>query len=230
MKIACASLAVVIASSFASAGWGLKFEVSSDGGGTWTHAVNALPGQTVAFRIGAYFDVGTKITTADGTGNAAATNRFTGSNEVTNLGAGDSLQNVVRTASSGSTTIVQISGGTIGTTSITSFAGQLIIGPLPDPPQTYFQLITGELKVVNGAARVMTLKNKTFGSGATKGLTFYHDGSPSNKQSAQPETARTDQEATINVIPGPGGLALLGVACVMARRQRYTCFTTSPTA
>ena len=221
MKIAFASFAVALVSSLAGAAWGLKFEVSSDGGATWTNNVNALPGQTIAFRLGSYFDVGTKVTTADGTRNAMALNRFTGSNQFTNLGAGDLLFNLVRTATSGEVTIVSVAGSTIGTTAVTSFAGQLLL-TLPSTPQTYYQIYRGEIKIsnVNFTPRVLTFKNKTFGSGTTKGLTFYHDASAANRQSGQPDTPRTDLEASINVIPTPSSLAVLGVAGVLLRRRR----------
>ena len=221
MKFALASLFAVLASSVTQAAWGLKFEVSPDGGATWTNAVNALPGQTIAFRFGSYFDVGTKVTTGGGTGNAMALNRFTGSNEFTSFAGGDSFQNLIRTATSGSTAIHQTSGGTIGTTAITSFAGQLLL-TLPSTPQTYYQIVVGEIKLssANFTPRVLTFKNKTFGSGTTKGLTFYHDASAANKQSGQPDEPRTDLEASINVIPTPASLAVLGVAGVLLRRRR----------
>jgi uncharacterized protein (TIGR03382 family) len=67
---------------------------------------------------------------------------------------------------------------------------------------------------------VLTFKNKTFGSGSTKGLTFYHDASAANKQSGQPDEPRTDLEASIHVIPTPSSLAVLGVAGVLLRRRR----------
>ena len=221
MKFALASLFAVLASSVTQAAWGLKFEVSPDGGATWTNAVNALPGQTIAFRFGGYFDVGTKVTTADGTGNAMALNRFTGSLQFTNYGSGDSFFGLNRTSTSGSTAILTTSGGTIGGTAITSFAGQLLL-TLPSAPETYYQLVVGEIKLssANFTPRVLTFKNKTFGSGSTKGLTFYNDASPTNKQSAQPDEPRTDLEASINVIPTPASLAVLGVAGVLLRRRR----------
>ena len=222
MKFALASLFAVLASSVTQAAWGLKFEVSPDGGATWTNAVNALPGQTIAFRFGGYFDVGTKVTTADGTGNAMALNRFTGSNQFTNFAAGDMFQFLLRTASSGGDfPVLQTSGGTIGTTSILSFAGQLLL-TFPSTPETYYQIYRGEIKLsgVNFTPRILTFKNRTLGSGTTKGLTFYHDGSPTNKQSGQPDEPRTDLEASINVIPAPGAAALIFAGAVVARRRR----------
>jgi len=221
MKIAFASFAVALVSSLAGAAWGLKFEVSSDGGATWTNNVNALPGQTITFRLGSYFDVGTKVTTADGTGNAMALNRFTGSNQFTNFGMGDMFGSLVRTATSGGQTIIGTSGGAIGGTAITSFAGQLLL-TLPSTPETYYQIFRGEIKISNVifTPRVLTFKNRTFGSGSTKGLTFYSDASPTNKQTGQPDEPRTDLEASINVIPTPSSLAVLGVAGVLLRRRR----------
>ncbi len=183
--------------------------------------MNALPGQTITFRLGSYFDVGTKVTTADGTGNAMALNRFTGSNQFTNFGMGDMFGSLVRTATSGGQAIIGTSGGAIGGTAITSLAGQLLL-TLPSTPETYYQIFRGEIKISNVifTPRVLTFKNKTFGSGTTKSLTFYHDASAANKQSAQPDEPRTDLEASINVIPTPASLAVLGVAGVLLRRRR----------
>ena len=185
-----------------SAAWGLKYEVSRDGV-TWSSSVNARAGDVIKFRFGAYFDYGTvPVITVDGTGQAVAMSRFTGSNQVTNIGVGDMIQNVVRTISSGNPALLSVSGGTIGTTAITSFGSQLFLGPLPDPPETYREIYRGEVKVVSDALRTMVLRNKTFGSGATAGLTFYHDASLANKQSAAPTAAagpRTDLEASIVV-------------------------------
>jgi hypothetical protein len=214
-------ISALVLSASAHAAWGLKFEVSSDGGATWSNGVNALPGQTIAFRFGSYFDVGTKVTTADGTGNAMALNRFTGSLQFTNYGSGDSFFRLNRTSTSGSAAILATSAGTIGGTAITSFAGQLLL-TLPSAPQTYYQLVVGEIKLssANFTPRVLTFKNKTFGSGSTKGLTFYNDASPTNKQSGQPDEPRTDLEASINVIPTPASLTVLGVAGVLLRRRR----------
>lgn len=209
----------------ANAAWGLKYEVFDNATSSWTSSVNAAPGDVIKIRFGAYFDAGTKVTTGDGTGNALALNRFTGSNQVTNLGAGDAIQNLVRTASSGNPALTQISGGTIGTTAITSFGGQLLLdlSGFVGNPQTYFQIMTGEVKVVAGTVRSMVFKNKTYGSGNTKGLTFYHDASIANKQSGEPDTAngaRTDLEASINVIPTPASMALIGLGGLVAARRR----------
>lgn len=203
----------------ANAAWGLKFEVWD--GAAWVSSVNVAPGATVKFRFGAYFDAGTQVTTGDGTGNAVALNRFTGSNQFSNFAAGDAFQALTRTASSGNVALLQTSGGTIGTTAITSFGGQLLLN-LPGSPETYYQIYTGEINLgdANLALRTLVFSNKTFGSGTTKGLTFYHDASAANKQSGQPETGRADITASINVIPTPASLALIGLGGLVAARRR----------
>lgn len=208
----------------ANAAWGLKFEVWD--GGAWVSNVVANAGDTVKFRFGAYFDANSApvITTADGTGTAQALTRFTGSNQGTGFAAGDKFQNVVRTISSGNAALVQIAGATIGTTAVTSFGSQLFLADVPF--ETYKEIYVGEVKLDGGtAARVITIMNKTFGSGNTAGLTFYNNASPVNKQSGAPQAggpARADMNATITIeeIPAPGSLALLGLGGLVAARRR----------
>lgn len=208
----------LLASPRAHAAWGLRFEISYDGV-IWSNSLFANPFDTIKFRVSAYFDVGTKITTSDGTGNAMAVARFTGSNEFTSFLPSDALQNVVRTASSGEVPIVQTSGGVIGTTSITSFAGQ-VLATLPSQPQTYYELLRGEIKLgPSGVLRLLLLRNKTFGSGSTPGMRFYHDGSPVNLQSGMPDTPRVDITADI-FIPAAPSVLVLGAAFVVLRRRR----------
>lgn len=216
MKVALAFLFAVLVSSTAPAAWGLKYELWN--GSSWVPTIMANAGDTVRFRIGAYFDVGTKITTADGTGNAMAVSRFTGSNEFTSFLPGDGLQNVVRTASSGEVSIVQTSGGVIGTTSITSFAGQSL-ATLPPQPQTYYELLQGEIKLGPSGVLRLLLRNKTFGSGSTPGMRFYHDGSPVNLQSAMPDTPRVDINADIFIPATPSVLVLCTVLVALRRRR-----------
>ena len=203
----------------ANAAWGCKFEVWD--GSAWVSSVNAAPGDTVKFRFGTYFTEGTQVTTTDGTGNALALNRFTGSNQFTNFAAGDSFANIARTASSGNIALTNTVGGTIGGTGITSFGGQLLLS-LPGAAETYYQVYTGEIKLSAGnlALRTLVFSNKTFGSGNTKGITFYHDASPANKQSGQPDAGREDMVAEINVIPAPASLALVGLGGLVAARRR----------
>lgn len=209
--------AVTLSPTLAGAEWGLQYDLSKDGV-IWSSGVNASSGDTIRFRVGVYFDVGTKVTTADGTGNAMAVSRFTGSSRFTSFLPGDVLQNVVRTASSGELPVVQTSGGVIGADLVTSFAGQ-VLTTLPAQPQTYYELLRGEIKVHSGVARFLDLINKTFGSGSTPGLLFYHDGSPSNLQSGVPDTPRIDRTAYI-FIPSSPSLGVLGAALVVLRRRR----------
>lgn len=210
----------------ADAAWGLRYLISVDNV-TWVSSIMFNPGQRIHFRVGVYFDAGTKITTADGTGNAMAVSRFTGSSEFTSFRAGDVLQNVVRTASSGEAEVLQTSGGVIGTTSIQSNAGQ-VLTTLPSKPETYFELLRGEIKMNgSGLVRGPLLRNKTFGSGSTPGLLFYHDGSPTNLQTGMPDTPREDQVASM-FIPSAPTTAIVAMALLGARRRRRsTCLTAS---
>ncbi|MBL8888291.1 MAG: PEP-CTERM sorting domain-containing protein [Phycisphaerales bacterium] len=208
----------------ANAAWGLKFEVWN--GSAWASTVSAVQGDVVKFRFGAYFDAATPpvITTADGTGTAQALTRFTGSNQATGFAAGDVFQNVVRTISSGNPALIVVAGATIGGTAVTSFGSQLFLADVPF--ETYKEIYVGEVKVgADVNARLITIKNKTFGSGNTAGLTFYNNASLVNKQSGAPQTSgpgRVDQEATIDVkaIPAPASLALIGLGGLVAARRR----------
>ena len=206
----------------ANAAWGLKFEVWN--GAAWTSNVVVSANTVVQFRFGAYFDADSPpvITTADGTGTAQAMTRFTGSNQATGFAAGDIFQNVVRTISSGNAALIQIAGATIGTTAVTSFGSQLFLADIPF--ETYKQIYTGEVKVgADMSDRLIEIKNKTFGSGNTAGLTFYNTASLVNKQSGAPQTSgpgRQDITASIRVIPAPSALALIGLGGLVAARRR----------
>lgn len=203
----------------ADAAWGMQYELGKDGV-NWSSGIMFTGGDTVFFRIGVYFDVGTKITTADGTGNAMAVARFTGSTQFTNVVVRDVLQNVVRTASSGGGEVVQTSGGTIGTAGVGSFAGQELT-TLPAQPQRYFELLRGQLKTSpSGLVRALVLKSKTFGSDSIPGLLFYHDGSPVNLQSGVPEGPRIDREADMFVPAAPSLTMVFGVFFAARRRRR----------
>lgn len=198
--------AALLTSSGAFADYGLKFEVWD--GTEWVQSVTvpAEANMVVKFRFGAYFDPNSppSITTADGIGTAMALNRFTGSNQSTGFASGDVFQNVVRTISSGSAAIIQILGSTIGTTAVTSFGSQLFLSDVPLEP--YKEIYIGEVKLgADPTNRTITIRNKTFGSGNTPGLTFYNSASPINKQAAAPAIGdvRTDMNATIVVEGGP---------------------------
>lgn len=229
MKSMIAGMVVVAGlAAGANAAWGLRFEVRLNDADAWSSNVSleAAEGAVVKFRFGAYFDADSApvITTADGTGTAQALTRFTGSNQATGFAAGDMFQSVVRTISSGNNALTTVAGATIGTTQVTSFGSQLFLAEVPF--ETYKQIYVGEVKL--GAdlnARMIEIKNKTFGSGNTAGLTFYNNASLVNKQSGAPQTSgpgRVDQIATIEVtaIPAPGALALIGLGGLVAARRR----------
>lgn len=204
----------------ANAAWGVKFEVWN--GSAWVNNVVANAGDVVKFRFGIYFDENSPpaITTADGTGVAQALNRYTGSNQVTNFGAGDVIQNLAKGSAitNVGSTWNQISGGTIGTTAVTSFLSSLYLGDIPNLP--YIEVYHGEVKVTDGTDRTMTLQIKTFGSGNTKGATFYNTAALASKQSAAPTDAATNFNATITVVPAPASLALVGLGGLVAARRR----------
>lgn len=220
--VSCVAVAGCAASSLGA--WGMRFEVWN--GSAWVSSISADAGTTVKFRIGAYFDADSPpvITTADGTGTAQALTRFTGSNQAVGFQGTDRFQNVLRTISSGNAVVNQINGATIGNTSVQSFGSQLFLADVPFEP--YKEIIVGEVVLdAAGANHLITIRNKTFGSGNTAGLTFYNSASPTNKQSGAPQTAgpgRVDQEATIDVraVPSPGALALVGFGGLVAVRRR----------
>ncbi|MBN8597795.1 MAG: hypothetical protein J0L78_08990 [Planctomycetes bacterium] len=186
--------------------WGLKFEVRLSESDPWSSAVNVPPveGSVVRFRFGAYFDPGAApvITTADGTGTAQALNRFTGSNQSVGFAPGDVFQNLVRTISSGNPALLSNAGATIGTTAVTSFGSQLFLADVPFEP--YKEIYKGEVRLGSDpTGRTITIRNKTFGSGNTAGLTFYSSASLVNKQSGAPQAsgpARFDLNASINIV------------------------------
>jgi len=219
-----------------SASYGLLYEVSTDGN-TWTRNLNvdvSTGSKDVFFRVSSFFTAGVQVTTAEGTGNALAMARFTGSNRITNFGNGfygDLVTNYQRDVSNGNAAFLQQSQsagnrilGQAGTA--TSFASQLYT-ILPLTPLFVTQIASGKITIGNSdpAAFVRTLifSNNSFGAGATPGLTFYHDGSLISKQSGVPINAGSPdfQFATIEVVPAPGAAALLGLGgLVVARRRR----------
>lgn len=215
--------------------YGLLYEVSTDGT-SWTRNLNVDVGsgaKDVFFRVSSFFSVGTQVTTAEGTGNALAIARFTGTNKLTNFGngfAGDLVTNYQRDLPNGNAAFLQQSQsagnriqGQVGTP--LSFASQLLT-TLPGSPVYVTQIASGKITIGNNLpqamVRTIVFTNNTFGSGATAGLTFYHDGSPISKQSGVPVNAGSPefQFATIEVIPAPAGAALLGLGGLVAARRR----------
>lgn len=215
--------------------YGLLFEVSSDGS-TWTRTANVdvtSGAKSLQFRISSYFTAGTQVTTAEGTGNALAFTRFTGSNILQNFGAsfsGDLVTSYQRDVPNGNAAALQqsqtASGRVLGQAGTPlSFASQLYT-TLPANPVYITQIFSGSITIGNGNAaawvRTITLTNNTFGAGSAPGLTFYHDGSLVSKQSGAPINAGAAEMlfATINVVPAPAATALLGLGGLVATRRR----------
>lgn len=211
--------AVAAVSSTARAAWGLRFEVSSDGV-NWVSSISANQGDVIKFRMGSYFDVGTKITTPDGTGNALALRRFTGQTCVDGFGANDAIQNLTVSVNNNGAAFRTINGNLIGTTSSASFAQQFSLDPLPAQPVLYLELFKAEIVVGVGVPRLMTVMNNSFGTDLVPGLTFFHDASRANQQYAAPSDPldRTDINATIQVIPAPA--TLIPFALLIRSRRR----------
>lgn len=230
--ILLAGVAGLATGALAQSSYGLLFEVSTDGS-TWTRNLNVdVSGgaQSVYFRVSSFFTEGTSVTTADGTSNAVAFARFTGSNSLSNFGIGfngDLVTQYQRDVPNGNAAFLQQSQsgskrilGQAGTP--LSFASQLLL-TLPDSPVYMSQIASGRITIGNnnpGAmVRTIVFTNNTFGSGATPGLTFYREGS---QQTAAPNNAGSPdfQFATIEVIPAPAATALLGLGGLVAARRR----------
>lgn len=207
----------------ASAAWGLRFDVSKNGGATWEAAVDALPGEVVHFRFGAYFDETTLVKTASGTGPVQTLSRFTGQNQVAGLIADDAIQNLVVRTTNHHVSVVSVSGGLIGTTAATSFASNLYVRGLPLTPTYYNAIYTGEIRIgQDSSLRTLTLSNKQFGSGAIAGLTFFNGGYLPKQEIASPldHPNHIDMVASVRVIPSPGALPVaIGASFAMRRRR-----------
>jgi len=210
----------------ADAGWGLRFDVSRDGGATWQSSVDAAPGETISFRFGAYFDTSTKVSTLSGTGPVQTLCRFTGQNQVLGLAAGDVLQSLVTRTTNFHPNVIAVAGNVIGTSGPNSFASNLYLHGLPSKPVYYNPIYTGEIRISSDAAvRTLNLCNKQFGSGAVAGLTFFNGGYLPKQEIAAPidNPNHLDVNAVINVVPAPGTLALaIAVLAAGRRRERRT--------
>ena len=229
--------------SIASAGdWGLLYEFSTDGGSSWSRNVmvdvTSVPA-TVAFRMSAYVQAGTTVTTAAGTGLALTVGRFTGSNILTNFGsagAGDQVLTYVRNLPQGNASLLQSSlltggaGRVLGVAnSLLSFAGQLLNSP-PSSQILSTVILSGTIRVGNNAngysnpMRTITFQNYTYGMGITApgntpGLTFYN-GAASNGQTGVANGEREDLAGAITVIPTPASVALIALGGLFATRRR----------
>lgn len=196
-----------LAGSIASANWGLKYEVSTDGI-TWKPVVAAAPLAQVHFRMSAYFDLGTKVQTSDGIGDAVVFSRFTGQQQITGMVAGDAIGSMVRLTPQGNAALLTVTGNLIGGTSITSFATNLVLNlnPYIASPMTEMGILRGIVTVgTDPTTRMLVVKNNLFGSGTSMpGLRFYSSLSGSSLQAAAPidTAARSDILGTILVSDG----------------------------
>ena len=149
-QLAAGAAAVGLFALGAQAAWGLKYEVSPNGV-SWGPSIGAIPGGSVYFRMIAYFDPGTKVTTASGIGNALVLSRFTGQQKISGAVAADSVTSVVRLAPNGNAGLLTVSFSSsnilIGTTSATSFASFVTsdITPYVGNPQTIMPILQGKL-------------------------------------------------------------------------------------
>lgn len=218
LVVACA---VACSAASANAAWGLKFEVSNDDGVPWRSSLLASAGDTIKFRVGAYFDAGRMITTVDGTGQALWLNRFTGSNQWTGIN-GDSISGLAMNMSSGNPQLLTVSGGTVGTTSPLSFGANLASSNLPESPIYYSEIYSGFIKIANTPVRGLVWGSKTFGTASVNGLTFYNAGSPTNKLPGTPDGVSTHLDAFI-FVPAPSTLAMVGLGSLAAVRRRRSC-------
>lgn len=196
-----------LAGTVASANWGLKYEVSTDGI-TWKPVVAAAPLAQVHFRMSAYFDIGTKVQTADGIGDAVVFSRFTGQQQITGMVAGDVIGSMQRLTPQGNSALLTVSGNLIGGTSVTSFATNLLLNlnPYIASPLTETAILRGVVTVgTDATTRTLVVKNNVFGVGTSMpGLRFYSSLSGSSLLAAAPidTAARSDILGTILVSDG----------------------------
>lgn len=210
-----------LAASAQAASYGLLFEVSGDGGSSWTQNLNVdvtSGAATVKFRISAYFQDGVTVN-----GNqAVAFNRFTGSNLITNWGtgfAGDQLQSYTRDVSSGNAAILSTTqtaaGRVLGNGTALSFASQLLL-TLPATPVYVTQVLSGQIRIGNNTpgsfVRTISLQNNSLST-----LNFYGAGSTT---AGAPTGDLVNSNAIINVIPTPASAALIGLGGLIAARRR----------
>ncbi|MBX3388045.1 MAG: hypothetical protein KF691_01175 [Phycisphaeraceae bacterium] len=201
-----------VAAGSVRAAWGLKYEVSPNGT-TWSSTIAAQSGDSVYFRMSAYFEPGTQVQTTNGIGNAIAFGRFQGQQIITNRVAGDSVTDVVRVISSGGPTFPAVSSQPtsflIGTTAATSWASQLLLtlDPYIEAPEYSVVLLRGKITLSwDLTPRTLTIRNNVFGTGGFPGLRYYSDAQLSPIEFGPPTDSpnHTDFEATIDVSPAPG--------------------------
>jgi len=217
------SIIVVGGAHRAEATWGLRFDVSRNGGATWESSVDAVPGDLISFRFGSYFDESTQVKTVSGTGPAQTLCRFTGQNQVLGMMASDIIQSLATRTSNFHPNVIAVAGNVIGTTGGNSFASNLYLRGLPSAPTYYNAIYTGEIRISSDASlRTLTLCNKQFGSGTIAGLTFFNGGYLPKQEIAAPvdHPNHIDFNAVIHVVPAPGTFALGIGALVVGRRRK----------
>lgn len=226
----------------ANAAWGYKYEFSTDGGATYgaARAIDTSGGDVnVRFRVVAYVDPNTPVTTAAGTGQAVAFGRITGSEKLTGWGGaanGDAFVGAMTRGAmtNGNAEYLQSSlsaGNTIlGTTTALSFASQLLTsGPLANycpssdgVPQYEWVIRTGQIKVGQlGGTRVITFGQNS--RTATNTNLWYHDVLTNGVQDVStgvPQAEQINVDGVLTVVPAPGSLALVGLGGLVAARRR----------
>ena len=228
MKKTIAALVAVAGFATASqAVYGLKYEVSKDGGTTWSSNVSANAGDTITFRVLAYHDGTDQVSSTNpppgGSGTTRSVARHTGSHKITNWDASDTLgawnfslpqgNNAFKaTSDSSGSKILGTAGNAASFTSILLTAG-------PRPYIAEQELARGSFTIGAGNQnRTMLVQNNTFGAGASAGLNFYFSDTVAN--SAAPSGAPVNIDASVRVIPTPGALALVGLGGLVAARRR----------
>ncbi len=231
----------------ANAAWGFKYQFSTNGGVSWgsNRSVDVSTGdKNVMFRVVAYADPGTIVNANNGPGQAVAFARLTGSEKMSNWGSasnGDGLVGLMTKGAltQGGTTYLSSSlssGNTIlGGTTALSFASQLLTSsvlaaycpsatdingnPTPGTPQYEWVVRTGTMKVGQlGGTRTITFENNQ-----RTQSTWYRDLNINGTQdvnSAKPEGSASDVAGSLDVVPAPGALALVGLGGLVAGRRR----------
>ncbi|HEX8876713.1 MAG TPA: hypothetical protein VF777_08200 [Phycisphaerales bacterium] len=239
MRLTVIGLAAVVAlTAPASAAWGFKYQFSTDNGVTF--GSNRLVDVSNAdvnlrVRVVAYADPGTIVNTATVAGPAIAFYRYGGSEKFIALnGASVGVTPLGQTAGDLTTTGTSylsssFSGTTpiLGTTSITSFAAQLLLtGTLANfapsfggTPQLEWVIRTANIRVSKlGGARTIVFSNNTRITNS-----WYRDpptDSISSANAGSPEGQATDIQGILTVIPAPSVLALLGLVLLGSPRRR----------
>ncbi|MBX3388012.1 MAG: hypothetical protein KF691_01010 [Phycisphaeraceae bacterium] len=208
MRVFLASCVVLAAASgHAGAAWGLKYEVSPNGV-SWGPSIGAVPGASVYFRMSAYFDPGTQVSSAGGVGNAMVFGRCTGQQKITGRVPGDAVTNLVSLTQVTGVQFLALGTGAseylIGTNVATSFGGNVItdLAPYLGSPQTSVPILQGKYTLGSDSTpRTLVFKNSLFGNGTSPGLRFYSDAVLSPPELATPldNPNHTDFNATIEL-------------------------------